>query len=86
VFDRPLSQVLAETDGDGKPPEAVTDELARRTVLGWTLRRYSLSRPPDIAFERTVTACKLFWLADRSNGDVILDSLRGDEYPLTERP
>jgi hypothetical protein len=65
--------------------DAAADEMARQSVFDWTLRRYSLARPPDIAFERTLDAYKLFWLAERPTGDVILDSVRGEDQPLTDR-
>jgi hypothetical protein len=79
---RPVEDVLVLPS---ELTDEAADELARRTVFDWTLRRYSLARPPDIAFERTVDAYKLFWIAERSTGDVILDSVSGEEQPLTER-
>ncbi|MFC3958075.1 hypothetical protein [Halovivax cerinus] len=58
------------------------DERARKSVFKWTLRRYSLNRAPGIAFDRVVTGYKLFWLAEREGGDVIVDSLTGSERSL----
>jgi hypothetical protein len=60
------------------------DERARKSVLEWTLRRYSLADAPDISLEETIDAYKLFWLAARPDGDVIVDSVRGTERPLAE--
>lgn len=69
------------------PPEVTTDqakEMARKAVFRWTLRRYSLNEAPDIRMETTCQAYKLFWLAERPDGDVIVDSVRGEERPLEE--
>lgn len=60
------------------------DDRARETVFGWCLRRFSLGKPPEIALTRVVDAHKLFWLAERPNGDAIVDSVRGTEEPLSE--
>ncbi|AGB16804.1 hypothetical protein Halru_2217 [Halovivax ruber XH-70] len=58
------------------------DERARKSVFQWTLRRYSPDRAPEIEFERVVEGYKLFWLAERDDGDVIVDSLTGSERSL----
>ncbi|WP_224268737.1 hypothetical protein [Haloprofundus salinisoli] len=58
------------------------DEKAREAAFKWTLRKFSLTRAPDIEFERAVDAYKLFWLAERDGGDVLVDSVRGTERPL----
>ncbi|MFC7154913.1 hypothetical protein ACFQPA_05515 [Halomarina halobia] len=69
-------------------PAGVTDEQAREkareAVFNWTLRKYSPLDPPKIAFTRHADAYKLFWLAERDGGDVIVDSVRGDERPLDD--
>ncbi|WP_227353527.1 hypothetical protein [Haladaptatus salinisoli] len=57
---------------------------AREAVFKWTLRRYSLNDAPDIEFVRDADAYKLFWLVERPDGDVIVDSLQGTEDPLRE--
>lgn len=57
---------------------------ARHSVLQWALRRYSLSDAPDIEFARNVDGYKLFWLAERPEGGVIIDSVRGAEDPLQD--
>lgn len=59
-------------------------EKAREAVFRWTLRRYSPARAPEIAFERTVDAYRLFWIAQRPDGDAVVDSVRGTESPLVE--
>ncbi|WP_224335303.1 hypothetical protein [Haloprofundus halobius] len=58
------------------------DEKAREAAFKWTLRKFSLSRAPDIEFDRVDDAYKLFWLAEREDGDVVVDSVRGTERPL----
>ncbi|WP_224449404.1 hypothetical protein [Haloprofundus salilacus] len=63
---------------------AACDEEAREAAFKWTLRKFSLSRAPDIEFERVVDAYKLFWLAERDDGDVVVDSVRGTERSLDE--
>ncbi|WP_336036803.1 hypothetical protein [Halobacterium yunchengense] len=57
-------------------------ELARDAVFEWVLRSYSLSTAPDIDLADPVAAYKLFWLAERPDGDVVVDSVRGTERPL----
>lgn len=69
------------------PPEIddrTADAIARKSVFQWTLRRYSLNHAPTIEFDDTVEAHKLFWIVERPEGDVIIDSVRGDERPLNE--
>ncbi|MGB9962287.1 hypothetical protein ACOZ32_08780 [Halobacterium sp. MBLA0001] len=67
-------------------PPAVDREqsraLARDAVFKWTLRSYSLGAAPEIELSAPVAAHKLFWLATRDGGDVIVDSVTGDERPL----
>lgn len=69
-------------------PAELTDEeadgKAREAVFRWCLRRFSMGDPPEIEIERTVDAHKLFWLAERPDGDVIVDSVRSSEQPLDE--
>lgn len=62
--------------------EEASRERARESVLQWTLRRFSLSTPPDIEFVSDAVGYKLFWLVERPDGDVIVDSVRGTEDPL----
>lgn len=81
VEPRQVDDVL-ELPAELTPEQA--DARARKSVFEWTLRRYSLNTAPDIAFDRVVDAHKLFWLAERPDGDVIVDSVRGDETPLVE--
>lgn len=69
------------------PPEIddrTADAIARKSVFQWTLRRYSLNHAPTIEFDDPVEAHKLFWIVERPDGDVIVDSVRGDERPLDE--
>lgn len=61
-----------------------TRELARDAVFNWTLRRYSLGSTPDVEFERATDAYKVFWLAERDDGDVLVDSVRGGEERLDD--
>lgn len=63
-------------------PEDVCHERARETVFQWTTRKFALGSAPDIDFERSVDAYKLFWLAERPDGDVIVDSVDGQETRL----
>lgn len=69
-------------------PAELSDEQsrkkARESVFQWTLRRYSLNDAPDIEFVREVDAYKLFWIAEHPEGDVLVDSIRGDEDPLRD--
>lgn len=58
------------------------DEKARDAVRKWTRRTAVLADVPEVTFEGVADAYKLFWLAERPDGDVILDSVRGDERPL----
>lgn len=60
------------------------DEMARDAVFDWTLRSYSLHSAPDIDLSEPVDAHKLFWIAERPDGDVLVDSVRGTERPLDE--
>jgi len=60
------------------------DEKARDAVFKWTLRTSILGDVPEVEFAQTVDAYKLFWLAERPDGDVILDSVNGDERPLDD--
>lgn len=63
---------------------ATADAMARDAVFKWTLRQYSLRDPPDISFARTIDAHKLFWIADRADGDVVIDSVTGEERALAD--
>ncbi|WP_238398203.1 hypothetical protein [Halorussus salinus] len=60
------------------------DEKARDAAFKWTLRTSILGDVPEVEFARTVDAYKLFWLAERPDGDVILDSVNGNERPLDD--
>ncbi|MFB6114495.1 MAG: hypothetical protein ABEJ58_10400 [Halodesulfurarchaeum sp.] len=59
-------------------------EMARKAVFTWTLRKYSLNEAPDISLSEPVDVYKVFWLVERPDGDVIVDSVRGEERPLEE--
>ncbi|WP_121741971.1 hypothetical protein [Natronorubrum halophilum] len=59
-------------------------EKAEDAVFKWTLRKVAVGSAPDIAFERSVDAYKLFWIGSRPDGDVIVDSVRGTETPLAD--
>ncbi|NEU57207.1 hypothetical protein [Halorussus sp. MSC15.2] len=60
------------------------DEKARDAAFRWTLRTSILADVPDVEFARVADAYKLFWLAERPDGDVIIDSLDGSERQLNE--
>ncbi|WP_232688402.1 hypothetical protein [Halobacterium zhouii] len=64
--------------------ETQAHEMARRSAFDWTLRTVSLSSSPEIELGEPVAAYKLFWLASRPDGDVVVDSVRGTERPLAE--
>lgn len=57
---------------------------ARDAVIEWTLRRFSPPESPTVDLDRSVAGYKLFWLAERPDGDVIVDSVRGTERPLAD--
>ncbi|GAB7094193.1 hypothetical protein JCM30237_13450 [Halolamina litorea] len=61
---------------------AQADEKAEEAAFKWTLRGSILADAPEIEFSRVVDAYKLFWLADRPDGDAIVDSVSGDERPF----
>ncbi|RKD88948.1 hypothetical protein [Halopiger aswanensis] len=69
-------------------PSELSDEQTRAkaedAVFNWTLRKVAVSSTPDIRFEQSVDAYKLFWIASRPDGDVIVDSVRGTESPLED--
>ncbi|RZH67842.1 hypothetical protein [Natrinema altunense] len=69
-------------------PSELSDEQAREkaedAVFSWTLRTVAVGSAPDLRFERSIDAYKLFWIASRPDGDVIVDSVRGSESPLVE--
>ncbi len=65
--------------GELSPEQA--DEKAREAAFQWTLRGSILADAPEIEFSAVVDAYKLFWLAERPGGDVIVDSVRGEERP-----
>ncbi len=56
-------------------------DRATGTVHEWTRRKFALGSPADLSVDRTVAAYKLFWLASRPDGDVLVDSVRGTETP-----
>ena len=78
VADRRVEDVLV-LPGELSPAQA--DEKAREAAFQWTLRGSILADAPEIEFARVVDAYKLFWLAERPAGDVIIDSVRGEERP-----
>ncbi|WP_306052565.1 hypothetical protein [Natronococcus wangiae] len=61
-----------------------TREKAEDAVFNWTLRKVAAGSAPDVTFERSVDAYKLFWIASRPDGDVIVDSVRATESPLDD--
>ncbi|MFC6763965.1 hypothetical protein [Natrinema soli] len=67
-------------------PSELTDEQVREkaenALFKWTLRKIAVGSAPDVQFEQSVNAHKLFWIASRPDGDVIVDSVRGTESPL----
>ncbi|MFC6719107.1 hypothetical protein ACFQGT_07280 [Natrialbaceae archaeon GCM10025810] len=69
-------------------PSELSDERVREkaeaAVFTWTLRKIAVHSAPEVTFERTVDAYKLYWLASRPDGDVIVDSVRGTESPLED--
>jgi hypothetical protein len=77
--DRRVEDVLV-LPGELSP--ALADEKAEEAAFQWTLRRSILADAPEIEFERVVDAYKLFWLAERPDGDVLIDSVRGEERPF----
>lgn len=58
------------------------DEKARDEVFEWTLRTSVLADVPETEIDRVADAYKLFWLVERPDGNVIIDSVRGTERPL----
>ncbi|NKE34774.1 hypothetical protein GWG54_02885 [Natronococcus sp. JC468] len=69
-------------------PSELSDDQSREkaedAVFNWTLRKVAVSSTPDVRFERSVDAYKLYWLASRPEGDVIVDSVRATESPLED--
>ncbi|WP_222913081.1 hypothetical protein [Natrinema sp. SYSU A 869] len=64
--------------------DAQVREKAEDAVFTWTLRKTAVGSTPDLTFEQSIDAHKLFWIASRPDGDVIVDSVRGTESPLVE--
>ncbi|TMT87322.1 hypothetical protein E2L06_12295 [Haloterrigena sp. H1] len=64
--------------------DAQTLRKAEDAVFKWTLRTVAVGSEPDVTFDRSVDAYKLFWIASRPDGDVIVDSVRGTESPLAD--
>ena len=79
VEERRVEDVLV-LPGELSPEQA--DEKAREAAFQWTLRSSILADAPEIEFAQIVDAYKLFWLAEQPGGDVIVDSVRGDERPF----
>lgn len=79
VAERRVEDVLV-LPSELSPDQA--DEKAREAAFQWTLRGSILADAPEIEFARVVDAYKLFWLAERPGGDVIVDSVRGAERPF----
>jgi len=52
-------------------------QKAEDAVFKWTLRKVAVGSEPDVTFEQSVDAYKLFWIAARPDGDIIVDSVRG---------
>ncbi|MFD1562722.1 hypothetical protein ACFR99_04035 [Haloarchaeobius amylolyticus] len=64
--------------------DAQTHRKAEDAVFKWTLRKVAVGSEPDVTFARSVDAYKLYWIASRPDGDVIIDSVRGTESPLAD--
>ncbi len=58
------------------------DEKARNQTFEWTLRTSILADVPETEITRVTDAYKLFWVVERPDGDVIIDSVRGTERLL----
>ena len=79
VAEKRVEDVLV-LPGELSPEQA--DEKAEEAAFQWTLRGSILAEAPEIEFEAVVDAYKLFWLAERPDGDVIIDSVRDDQRPF----
>ncbi|QKY21081.1 hypothetical protein B4589_012110 [Halolamina sp. CBA1230] len=79
VAEKRVEDVLV-LPGELSPEQA--DEKAEEAAFQWTLRGSILAEAPEIEFEEVVDAYKLFWLAERPDGDVIIDSVRDDQRPF----
>ena len=56
--------------------------MASEAVFKWALRSVSLSATPEISVEEPLDVYKVFWLVERDDGDVIIDSVDGTERPF----
>lgn len=81
VETRRIEDVLVVPD---ELSDAAVHEKAETSVFDWTLRKFALGDTPDVDLAPAVDAYKLFWLASRPDGDVIVDSASGEESPLVE--
>ena len=69
-------------------PKEITDtecrEMAEQAVFEWTMRSSLLHSNPAIELDAPLDVYKLFWLAERESGDVIVDSVDGTERAFEE--
>lgn len=69
-------------------PSEVTDAdcraMAEQTVFEWAMRSSMLHSSPEIELGPPRDVYKLFWLAEREEGDVIVDSVDGTERPFDD--
>ena len=67
-------------------PKEVSDshcrDMAEEAVFEWTMRSSMLHGSPEINLGEPRDVYKLFWLAERDAGDVIVDSVDGTERPF----
>lgn len=63
---------------------AQCDELAEDAVFKWTLRKFAVGSTPEIEIEDPIDVYKLFWLVEREDSDVIVDTVDGTERPLED--
>ncbi|WP_435179510.1 hypothetical protein [Halorussus sp. AFM4] len=83
--DRPSFETRTVEDALVLPSELSpdqADEKARDAVFRWTTRTVVPSDVPEVTLDEVTDAYKLFWLAERPDGDVIVDSVRGTERAL----
>lgn len=59
-------------------------EMARDAIFKWTLRSVGMRSAPDISVDDPIDVYKLFWIADRQDGDVLIDSVRGTTRRLDD--
>ncbi|MDR5657267.1 hypothetical protein RH831_08745 [Halodesulfurarchaeum sp. HSR-GB] len=69
-------------------PSEVTEDhcrdMAEEAVFEWAMRSSMLHGSPEISLEGPRDVYKLFWLAEREDGDVLIDSVEGTERPFED--